>query len=93
MPRTRRPPEEGSQLSPREIEVLRLLTLGLKRRAIARQLGIGEKTVDNYVDNATIRLGTRGQGTIGTIVAAVAEGYIRLDRKSRCPTCGQLRSE
>ena len=45
-----------SVLSPRELEVLRLLALGHTNREIAEQLGIGVKSVDTYRGRLTEKL-------------------------------------
>ena len=46
-------------LSDREIQVLRLLTKGMKRHDIARQLAINEKTVSTYKTRLLQKLGLR----------------------------------
>jgi DNA-binding CsgD family transcriptional regulator len=43
-------------LSPREVEVLRLRALGLKNPAAARQMGIGFETVASYLKRAMVKL-------------------------------------
>lgn len=44
-------------LTPRETEVLRLLARGLANKEIARDLGIGEKTVKTHVSNILSKMG------------------------------------
>jgi DNA-binding NarL/FixJ family response regulator len=44
-------PESPQALTPREIEVLRLLTLGRSNKQIARELRVGEETVKTHVSN------------------------------------------
>ena len=44
-------PESPEALTPREIEVLRLLTLGRSNKQIARDLRVGEETVKTHVSN------------------------------------------
>src|SRR6202011_480179 len=44
-------PEHPEPLTPREIEVLRLLAEGRANKQIARKLGIGEETVKTHVKN------------------------------------------
>jgi DNA-binding NarL/FixJ family response regulator len=52
-----RVPESPEALTQREIEVLRLLAQGLANKEIARELGIGEKTVKTHVSNILSKLG------------------------------------
>jgi two-component system, NarL family, response regulator LiaR len=44
-------PEKPEPLTPREIEVLRLLALGRANKQIARELGLGEETIKTHVRN------------------------------------------
>src|ERR1700736_4492196 len=44
-------PQKPEPLTPREIEVLRLLALGRANKQIARRLGLGEETVKTHVSN------------------------------------------
>ncbi|HET6853895.1 MAG TPA: alpha/beta fold hydrolase [Pyrinomonadaceae bacterium] len=62
-----------ASLSPREREVLRLITQGLGNAQIAEQLSISEKTVRNHVSNVFDKLGvwTRAQA----IVFAIERGF------------------
>jgi len=46
-----RRPEGSAGLTPREVEVLRLLVRGLPNRGIAEQLVITPKTVENHVEH------------------------------------------
>jgi DNA-binding NarL/FixJ family response regulator len=48
-----------SRLSPRQIEVLRLITEGLTSREIASRLGLSEKTVETHRSAVAQRLGIR----------------------------------
>jgi DNA-binding NarL/FixJ family response regulator len=54
-------------LSPRELEVLRLLATGATNRAIAEQLVLSERTVDRHVSNIF--------GKIGVSSRAAATAY------------------
>jgi ATP/maltotriose-dependent transcriptional regulator MalT len=58
-----------SPLSPREIEVLRLLAHGRTNREIAAELGISERTVDRHVSNLFAKL------DVSTRSAATAHAY------------------
>ena len=48
--------QEGSQLSPREREIVALVTLGFKNQAIAEKLSIAEQTVKNYMHKIFTKL-------------------------------------
>jgi DNA-binding CsgD family transcriptional regulator/tetratricopeptide (TPR) repeat protein len=57
--RLRQAPAASAQppLTPREVEVLRLVAAGLTNRRIADRLGISEKTVARHVSNLFVKLG------------------------------------
>jgi DNA-binding CsgD family transcriptional regulator len=59
----------GQLLSPREIEVLRLIATGATNRAIAAQLVLSERTVDRHVSNIFTKLGVSSRS------AATAYGF------------------
>jgi DNA-binding NarL/FixJ family response regulator len=62
VPKQPRPPAEVSpetELSSREVEVLRLIARGATNREIAEQLVISEGTVKNHISNILSRLGLR----------------------------------
>ena len=44
-------------LTPRELDVLRLIASGKTNRAIARELGLSEKTVARHVHNSLTKIG------------------------------------
>jgi DNA-binding NarL/FixJ family response regulator len=46
-----------NELTPRELQVLRLIAAGKTNKAIARQLAVSERTVDRHVSNILTRLG------------------------------------
>ena len=50
------PPPSHHNLSPRELEVLRLVATGKTNRVIARALSLSEKTVDRHVSNILAKL-------------------------------------
>jgi DNA-binding NarL/FixJ family response regulator len=56
-------------LSPRELEVLRLLATGETNRSIAATLVISERTVDRHVSNIYAKLG------VSSRAAATARAY------------------
>lgn len=75
-----RAPESPEQLSERESDVLRLVAVGKANKEIARELGIGEKTVKSHVSSILGKLGlvSRTQAAlhavrIGLVPAAGAE--------------------
>ncbi|MGC4093715.1 MAG: LuxR C-terminal-related transcriptional regulator [Polyangiaceae bacterium] len=63
------PPTDDHGLSPRELEVLRLVASGKTNKAIARGLHLSEKTVDRHVSNIFAKLG------VATRAAATAFAY------------------
>ena len=72
---TRRNP---SNLTPRELEVLALLTEGLRNAEIAERLFLAEKTVDHHVSALLRKLGARTRGEASA--AAVRLGLLAKDR-------------
>lgn len=65
------------ELSPREIEVLQLLTRGLINKEIADKLNISLTTVISHRKNITAKLGIRSVS--GLTIYAVMHGYIEAD--------------
>jgi PAS domain S-box-containing protein len=63
-------------LSPREIEVLRLLTQGLDVRAVSSHLGISIHTTRNYVKSVLHKLDVRTQ--LQAVVIAIRYGLLDL---------------
>jgi DNA-binding NarL/FixJ family response regulator len=53
------PPAAASELSEREIEVLRLIAAGLSNKEIAEKLVIAEGTAKNHVSNILSKLEAR----------------------------------
>jgi DNA-binding CsgD family transcriptional regulator len=62
-------PDAGHGLSPRELDVLRLVAAGATNKAIAAQLVISERTVERHVSNIFAKLG------LSTRAAATAFAY------------------
>jgi DNA-binding CsgD family transcriptional regulator len=63
------PARGGHPLSPRELEVLRLLATGATNRAVADRLVLSEKTVARHISNIFAKLG------VGSRAAATAYAY------------------
>ena len=64
----------GEALSPREIDVLRLLARGHANKKIASALGIGEETVKTHVSNLIAKLGAENRTEV--IVQALRRGVL-----------------
>jgi DNA-binding NarL/FixJ family response regulator len=65
-------PPELAELTPRELEVLKLIAIGANNREIAQQLYISEGTVKNHVTNLLSRLNLRDR----TQAAILAKTYL-----------------
>ncbi|SPH24573.1 HTH-type quorum sensing-dependent transcriptional regulator VjbR [Defluviimonas aquaemixtae] len=63
-------------LSPREIDVLTMLAMGLNRAQAADNLAISEHTVRTYVESARFKLGANN--TTHAVARAVAEGFVMI---------------
>jgi two-component system nitrate/nitrite response regulator NarL len=70
------PPDLAESLTPREAEVLQLLTQGLPNKAIAQRLGISDHTVKFHVNAILGKLGVQSRGE--AIVQAVRLGLVAL---------------
>jgi DNA-binding NarL/FixJ family response regulator len=64
-----RAPDREHQLTPRELEVLRLVATGMTNQAIAGELRVAVRTVDHHVANILAKLG------VPTRTAATAFAY------------------
>ncbi|HEV8358008.1 MAG TPA: LuxR C-terminal-related transcriptional regulator [Gemmatimonadales bacterium] len=53
--------EEGTSLTPRELEVIRLMALGLGNKTIARELGISTHTAKFHVASVLAKLGAHSR--------------------------------
>jgi DNA-binding NarL/FixJ family response regulator len=70
------PAELAESLTPREAEVLQLLTQGLPNKGIAQRLGISDHTVKFHVNAILGKLGVQSRGE--AIVQAVRLGLVTL---------------
>jgi DNA-binding NarL/FixJ family response regulator len=57
------PPDHAHGLTPRELEVLRLIAAGKTNKAIAAELVISERTVDRHVSNFFSKLGVSSRAS------------------------------
>jgi DNA-binding NarL/FixJ family response regulator len=64
-----REPDRDHTLTPRELEVLRLVATGMTNQEVAGELGVAVKTVDRHVANILAKLG------VPTRTAATAFAY------------------
>jgi DNA-binding CsgD family transcriptional regulator len=64
------------RLTPREIEVLQLVSGGMSTREVAGLIGISHRTVDNYKQSAFTKLGVNSQAH--AVGLALRSGLIRL---------------
>jgi DNA-binding CsgD family transcriptional regulator len=67
---------ESSRLSPREVDALTMLAMGLNRPQAAEWLAISEHTLRAYVESAREKLGA--QNTTHAVAMAVAMGFVSL---------------
>ena len=67
-------PEERSELTAREIEILRLLADGLQGKEIAVRLGVAPKTVEFHKTRLYSRIGARRASD--AVRFAIREGYL-----------------
>ncbi|OLR92581.1 ATP-binding protein [Actinokineospora bangkokensis] len=65
-------PAPGHGLRPRELEVAQLVTRGLTNRAIARQLGISQRTVDSHVGAILRKTGAANRTELVVLMGTAA---------------------
>jgi len=64
-------------LTPRELEVLKLVAAGLRNREIAERLGVGEQTVKNHLSTILHKLGVPNR--THAVMYATRQGWLVLD--------------
>ncbi len=71
----------GEQLSPRELEVLRLTVKGLRNKAIANNLGISVRTIEGHFNSIFAKLSVSSR--IEAVLCAISRRLVMLedDRK------------
>ena len=69
--------DEARELSPREVDVLRLITHGYINKEIADKLNISLTTVISHRKNITEKLGIKSVS--GLAIYAVLHGYVEVD--------------
>ena len=65
------------QISPRELEVARLIAQGLSNRAIAGRLGLSERTIEAHVEHILEKLGFRSRARVAAWVTEAANRHGR----------------
>lgn len=73
---------ESTSLSPREIEILELVAIGLTNQDIAERLEISKRTVDNHVSNILSK--TKTENRVELVRWALHWGKICLDQVNCC---------
>ena len=67
----------GRGLSPRQVEVLRLVADGGSNRAIGERLGMSDRTVEVHLRNVFDRLGVSSRTE--AVIEAMRQGWLGLD--------------
>lgn len=70
--------ERGDELSPRELEVLRLLVEGASNKAIAARLTLSENTIKTHISRIFDKLGAQSRAE--AVAIALQRGLVPMDR-------------
>ena len=70
------------ELTARELEVARLVSMGLRNREIAAALSVSVRTAESHVDQILTKLGFRSRVQIARWIVQ-REGVARLDQAAR----------
>lgn len=65
----RTPPEPSAALTPRELDIVRLVGLGLGNKEIAHRLGVSVPTVRSHLNNVYGKLGTASRVELALLAA------------------------
>lgn len=72
-------PGRGENLTPREMEVLRLLAQGLSNNAIAEQLGLSRSTVRNHASSILQKL--QAHSELEAVLIGMRQGIVEAPRR------------
>lgn len=73
----------SNPLTPRELDVLRLVAAGKRNRQVGEILDIGEQTVKNHVQSVMHKLGVSNR--LRAVTVAIREGWLTLDDEAADP--------
>ncbi len=74
--------QEQHPLSPRELQVIELVAVGLTNEQISEQLDISKRTVDNHISNIFTKTGTNNR--VALVRWALKWGKVCLDSVNCC---------
>lgn len=77
-------------LSPRQLQVLRLIGDGLCRKQIAIKLNLSPKTIEYHCANLQRRAKTERFNSVALFRWGLQQGILTIKEPPRCKTCGQL---
>ena len=75
-------PEEQSDLSKRELQIVELVAAGLTNQEISEQLAISKRTVDNHVSNVLSKTGSGNR--VALVRWALQSGKVCIDELNCC---------